>query len=111
MRAIRCLAWALAAIAAALAVTAIALAVNNPEIGGTSRGDHYPCLAPWDTVLNDANNYPGGEPPSDGDEIEARCEAAGRERFGHAVESGVGAVVLLGSAIALAWIGDRRPGG
>ena len=111
MRAIRYLTWALVALAAALAVTAIALAVNNPEIGGTSRGDHYPCLAPWDTVLNDADNYPGGEPPPDGDEIEARCEAAGRERFGHAVAFGVGAAVLVGSAIAVTWIGDRRAGG
>ena len=41
-------------LAGALAVTAIWLAFDNPDIDGTSRGDDYTCLAPWDTVLNDA---------------------------------------------------------
>ena len=107
MRAARYLTWALVVLGAVLAVTALVLAVDNPEIDGTSRGDDYPCLAPWDTVLNDANNYPGGEPPADDDEIAARCEAAGRERFGHAVGFGVGAAVLLGSAVVVVWIADR----
>jgi hypothetical protein len=111
VRAIQYLTWALVALAAALAVTAIVLAVDNPEISGTTRGDSYTCLAPWDTVLNDADNYPGGEPPTDDDDIAVRCEAAGRARFGYAVGFGVGAVVLVGSAVAVTWIGDRRPGG
>ncbi len=114
MRAARYLTWALVVLGAVLALTALVLAIDNPEIDGTSRGDDYPCLAPWDTVLNGATNSPAGEPPPDDDEIAARCEAAGRERFGHAVGLGVGAVVLLGSAIALAWTvdrWDRRPTG
>jgi hypothetical protein len=111
VRAIRYLTWALVVLAGALAVTAIILAVDNPEISGTTRGDSYPCLAPWDTVLNGANNYPGGEPPTDGDDIKTRCEAAGRERFGHAVGFGVGAAILVGAAVAVTLVGDRRAGG
>jgi hypothetical protein len=87
-------------LAAALTVTAVWLTLDNPDIDGTSRGDDYTCLAPWDTVLNGAHNYPGGEPPPDGEEIAARCRDAGRERFWWAVGSASSATVLAASAIA-----------
>jgi hypothetical protein len=88
--------------AVALAVTAVWLTFDNPVIDGTSRGDDYTCLAPWDTVLNDADNFPGGEPPPDGEEIAEDCREAGRERFDMAVASGSAAVVLAVLSIALA---------
>jgi hypothetical protein len=85
-------------LAVALAVIAIWLAFDNPEIDGTSRGDDYTCLAPWDTVLNGADNLPGGEPPSDSEEIGSRCRDAGGQRFVGACVSGAAAVVLAGLA-------------
>ena len=77
----------LLAAVAALAAVALWLTFDNPEIDGTSRGAGYTCLAPWDTVLNDADNSPGGEPPPDSAEIAARCRDAGHDRFGWAVAS------------------------
>jgi hypothetical protein len=99
----------LAAVAATLAATAIWLTFDNPDIDGTSRGDGYTCLAPWDTVRNNATNHPGGEPPPDSEEIAARCRDAGHDRFGLAVAGGSSAVVLAALATALAW-GRSRPG-
>ena len=90
---------------------ALWLSVDNPAIAHTRRG-HYVCLAPWDTVLNDANNEPGGEPPRDAAEIKMRCREAGEARFDTAVAFGVaaGAVAL---AAATVWVfhyrRDRRP--
>ena len=95
-------------LAAVLGVAAIWLALDNPDIDGTSRGESYPCLAPWDTVLNEADNFPGGEPPPDGEEIASRCRSAGRERFGLATGSLAAAVVLVVLAAALP---GRRSGG
>ena len=101
----------LALLAVALAGVALWLALDNPTISQTSRGD-YTCLAPWDTVLNDASNYPGGEPPPDGDEIAERCREAGEQRFDTAVIFLVAAGVL---AVAAGVVGlvvyrrDRRP--
>lgn len=94
--------WALSA---GLATTAIWLAFDNPDISGTSRGDHYTCLAPWDTVLNDADNLPGGETPPDGEDIAERCRNAGRDRFVTSAGSGSAAVVLAGFAM----MSSRRP--
>lgn len=102
---------ALAIAACVICVVALWLAVDNPTISGTSRGD-YPCLAPWDTVLNDADNYPGGEPPPDDDEIAARCREAGEQRFHQAVTVGVaagGVAIAAGVVGLLAYRRDRRP--
>ncbi len=90
-------------VAAILAVAAVWLMFDNPDIDGTSRGDSYTCLAPWDTVLNGADNFPGGEPPSDGKEIAARCREAGQERFLAAVAVGSAAVVLPVVTTVLFW--------
>ncbi len=91
----------LALAAATLAVAATWLSFDNPDIDGTSRGDDYTCLAPWDTVLNGADNFPGGEPPPDGEQIAARCRQAGKERFEIALVAGAAAIVLLVLAPAL----------
>lgn len=89
-------------VAVVLASTAVWLPFDNPDIDGTSRGDNYACLAPWDTVLNDVDNFPGGEPPPDGEAIAARCRALGHDRFEMAVASGSAAVVLALLAMGLA---------
>ena len=81
-------------LSAVLAAVALVLAVDNPDIEGTSRGD-YTCLAPWDTVLNHADNSAGGEPPPDDDQIDARCRAAGVHRFEQAVGVAVAAAVAM----------------
>lgn len=98
-------------LAATLAATAIWLTFDNPDIDGTSRGDDYTCLAPWDTVLNDADNMPGGEPPPDAEEIGARCRDVGHNRFVMAGMSGAAAVVLGGLTVASVWCRahDRVP--
>ena len=95
-------------VSAALAVTAIWLVLHNPTIDATSRGDDYTCLAPYDTVLNDADNLPGGEPPPDAAVIGARCRTLGEARFAQGAGVGGGAVVLaaLTALIAL----RSRPG-
>lgn len=82
-------------LSAVLAVVALWLAQDNPDIDNTSRGDQYTCAAPYDTVLNDADNVPGGEPPADSDSIASRCVDAGEARFVQAVAAGAGAVVLV----------------
>jgi hypothetical protein len=87
--------------AAWLAVTALWLTFDNPDIDGTSRGDNYTCLAPWDTVLNDADNFPGGEPPPDGARIAERCRDAGHDRFFVAMASGAAAVALVALSAAV----------
>lgn len=94
-------------LAAALAVIAVWLAFDNPEIDGTSRGDDYTCLAPWDTVLNGADNLPGGETPPDSAEIGVRCREAGGKRFVWAGVSGAAALALA----VLAASGRRRATG
>ena len=101
----------LALLAVVLAGVALWLALDNPTISHTSRGD-YTCLAPWDTVLNDANNYPGGEPPPDGDQIAERCREAGEQRFDTAAIFLVAAGVLAVAAGAVGLVAyrrDRRP--
>lgn len=101
-----------ALLAIALAGVALLLAVDNPAISHTARGDKYACLAPWDTVLNDADNYPGGEPPTDGDQIEQRCRQAGEDRFKTAMvlAAASGAVAVTAGVVGLvARRRDRRP--
>ncbi|MEV8377461.1 hypothetical protein AB0P21_32275 [Kribbella sp. NPDC056861] len=83
----------LAVLAIALALAGIWLVFDNPDIHGTSRADDYTCLAPYDTVLNKANNFPGGEPPPDGEDIAHRCRQAGKDRFALAVGSASAAAV------------------
>lgn len=90
--------------AVVLAIAAVLLAFDNPEVADTSRGDHS-CLAPWDTALNGADNFPGGEPPADGQVIASRCRAAGNERFDLAYVAGVAA---LGALVAGATLGLGR---
>ena len=99
----------LAVVAAALAVTAVWLPFDNPDIHGTSRGQDYTCLAPYDTVLNHADNFPGGELPPDGDDIAARCRQAGQERFGTSLATGSGAAALAVLTGALLWRRRRTP--
>ena len=94
-------------LAVALTVTAIWLAFDNPDIDATSRGDDYTCLAPWDTVVNDADNIPGGEPPPDAEEIGARCRDAGQTRLAVAGVSGSAAVALAGLTAARSCVGPE----
>ena len=75
----------------------------NPRIGGTSYGDNYRCLAPGDTVLNDAQNSTGGDPPADAEDIAARCRQAGERSFTVGVGAGVSAAIALAASGMLAW--------
>ena len=86
--------------AALLGAAAWWLAFDNPEIDGTSRGDDYSCLAPWDTVLNDADNSPGGEPAPDEADVDSRCRDAGEQRFALAAGSAAGALGVAGGVLA-----------
>jgi hypothetical protein len=90
----------------ALALAGLWLAFSNPGIDGTSRGDNYTCSAPYDTVLNDADNVPGGEPTTDGDDNADRCQSVGQERFGLAVGA-VAAAILAGAFLVLVWHRSR----
>ena len=95
-----------------LAAMSVWFFLYNPRIGGTSYGDTYRCLAPWDTVLNGASNYPGGDPPADAAEIAAQCRQAGQRSFNAAVGTGIGAATALAAVGVLAVAGrrgDRAP--
>ena len=100
------LALGLVTAACVLAIAALAFAFNNPDVAGSvdpgRTGPTYQCLAPWDTVLNQADNFPGGEPPSDGEAIAARCRAAGRASFHRAVACWVASGVLLLTGLGVA---------
>ena len=91
--------------AVVLATLATWLVLHNPTIDDTSRGDDYTCLAPYDTVLNDADNVPGGEPPVDSADIASRCVALGEERFATGTAAAVAAAMLA----AVASVGLLRP--
>ncbi len=82
------------AVAVVLGVLALWLALDNPDLGPWSRGESYQCLAPWDTVVNGASNFPGGELESDSEDIAARCREAGRQRFVLASGSAIGCVAI-----------------
>lgn len=88
-----------------LAAVATWLVLHNPSIDDTSRGDGYACSAPYDTVLNDADNVPGGEPPPDSDEIAARCVVVGEDRFAQGSAAAVSAAMLAAAAL----VGLGRP--
>jgi hypothetical protein len=90
--------------AAFLAAIAIWLVMHNPTIDNTSFGE-YSCSAPYDTVLNDADNVPGGEPAPDGGQISARCRRSGQARFTQGAVAGAAAAALAATAVLLA-----RPG-
>lgn len=93
--------------AAGLIVAAFVLALDNPTIRNTSLGA-YTCFAPYDIVLNGAENDKGDYP--DGLDIAARCREAGEDRFLVAgVLAGVG--VALGLSGAVARLRRRRPPG
>ncbi|MDN4476223.1 hypothetical protein QQX09_10190 [Demequina sp. SYSU T00192] len=98
--------WAIIAIV--LAVLALTLVVWNPRIGGTSYGDSYRCLAPWDTVLNGAFNTPGGDPPPDALDVAARCRTAGSLAFAGAAAAAAGAAASLMAAMTLRVAGHGR---
>ncbi|MCM0622642.1 hypothetical protein [Nocardioides bruguierae] len=95
MLSLRWTARVLLLLSVAAAVAACWLVLDNPSIDGTSRGDDYTCLAPYETVLLHGDNTPGGEPPQDAVAIHDRCEAAGARRFELAVAAAAGSVVLL----------------
>ena len=76
---------------------AVWLMLHNPTVESVSMGE-YTCTAPYDTVLNDADNVPGGEPPPDADEVEAQCIDAGETLFKWGAASGAGAVLLAVAA-------------
>ena len=101
----RRLPFLLAVLAAVLALTAVWLVHHNPSIDGTSRGDDYACVAPYDTVLNGHDNVPGGEPPLDSDRIASRCRAAGERWFTAGVATGAAAGVVLVVAAGLGGAG------
>jgi hypothetical protein len=92
---------ALGLLSVLFAVLALWLVLHNPTVDSASLGE-YTCTAPYDTVLNDADNVPGGEPPPDADEVEARCIDSGETRFNLGLVSGAAAVVLVGTAGVLA---------
>jgi hypothetical protein len=104
-------------ISAALGVVTVALGVvilwgmfANPSIDDTSFGEPFTCLAPWDTVLNGADNRPGGSPRDDEAEIGARCRAAGEQRFAIGRGAAIAAVITAGGALAAGAIALRtRP--
>jgi len=93
-------------LAAFCAIIGVWLIFDNPSVDSKSLGE-YMCTAPYDTVLNDADNVPGGEPPPDADEVEARCIDAGEERFTQGSLAG-GAAVML-AVLAAAFAVRQRP--
>ena len=95
-------------LSAVLTVVAIWLFLDNPTIGNTSLGNHT-CAAPYDTVLNDSDNAPGGEPSPDADEVEARCIEAGENRFMLGAAAAGAAVILAVLAAPLAVRARRAP--
>ena len=91
----------LGVISALAAIASVWLFLSNPTVRSTSLGQ-YTCSAPYDTVLFDADNVPGGEPPVDADEVEARCVAAGRARFVAGAFVGAAAIAVAASTTILA---------
>ncbi len=88
-------------LAVVVALVATWLLLHNPTVKSTTLGG-YTCSAPYDTVLLDADNVPGGEPPADADEVEARCIDVGKARFTQGLGLGVAAVALAALATVLA---------
>lgn len=102
-----------------LVVAGLAYWTVNPTLTNTSRPDwgynaDYECLAPWDVVLNDANNSRGGEPRPDQDRMVERCDEVTNARFDRGTPFlGAGAslsVALAGGAVIARGRGRRaRP--
>lgn len=97
----RTVALLLGLLSALFAVLALWLMLHNPKVTGPSSGD-YTCSATYDTVLNDADNVPGGEPPSDGKVIEAQCIETSESRFTQGLVSAGAAAVLTVFASGIA---------
>jgi len=98
----------LLALSVGSAVAAGWLLLHNPTVASTSLG-HYTCSAPYDTVLNDADNVPGGEPPPDADEVEASCLESAQSRFlWGSVSVAAGAMFAVGAGVTRRMSPDRR---
>lgn len=92
------------------------LVFDNPEVSLSASATAWydgestrTCLAPYDTVLNHADNFPGGEPPPGGDRIARDCRHAGRVRFAEA--AGLGGVGVLLGALSLRGTRTRKSRG
>jgi hypothetical protein len=59
---VRRLPTVLGILAAVVGLFAAWWVLNNPTVYSSSLGEDYTCTAPYDTVLNDPDNVPGGEP-------------------------------------------------
>jgi len=95
-------------------VAALWLLLHNPTVESTSLG-HYTCSAPYDTVLLDADNVPGGEPPPEGDAVVDRCLDVGKARFTQGLVVGEASIGLAALAAMAArgtchQAGRRRAG-
>jgi hypothetical protein len=64
---------------------------HNPSIDGTSRGDGYECLAPYDIALNGADSAGRGELSPKANRIDTNCESAANQQL----KAGVG-IALAG---------------
>ncbi|MGH1562019.1 hypothetical protein [Mumia sp. DW29H23] len=93
--------------AGVLALAAVVLAADNPDVPADPSWDgtaSYTCLAPYDAVLLNERDTPGGEQPPDYDELVRTCRQAQVERFTLAVGAALAAALLVGAA----WAVDRR---
>lgn len=88
-------------------VAGFLLTVIHPTIdeGRQARGsaeEPSSCEAPFHTVLDGADNLPGGELPLNGESIAAKCREAGRTRYRQGIVlMGVGGLAGLGVAITV----------
>lgn len=109
----RAVAGSLLLAALALVLAGLLLGITNPTVderrhwAGSASEPPYTCLAPYDTVLNDADNVPGGEPALNDATIAARCRAAGQERYRQGATL-VGLGVLAGVGAAAGVVARRR---
>ena len=92
----------------ALGFVALWGAFANPSIDSVGYSVPYTCRAPWETVLNEADNWPGGDPPADAADIAAWCRAAGEQRFAVARVAGIAALVAATAALAAGIAAARR---
>lgn len=96
--------WALSL---ALLATAAWLFLLDPTVPRPQVGPDAGCSAAYDTVLNDADNVPGGERAVDAEDVGKACRQVGKEAFA----AGVGLVVaaaVLGACTALRALRTRR---
>jgi hypothetical protein len=87
-------------LAIVLAATAVWLVLHNPTVESATLGQ-YTCAAPYDTVMNEADNVPGGEPPTDADQVEAACVDSGESLFTQGLIAGSAALVVAALAAVL----------